>query len=208
LERGEIRLDDDFFALFKEDLQQPTLWKDFQERLRTKRNSTNASVTLPRLPEVDAEGLFWEMMRVSRNPDPYMFPALRKLKVSGQFLMGALSNTVIFPPGHPYNDDRIGLKDQFDFFISSAHSGLRKPDPRIYEYALKNMSDISTSQGGAGIQPSDVLFLDDIGENLKAAKQAGFRTLKVILGKSQYAVKELENITGLQLLENEERPKL
>jgi microsomal epoxide hydrolase len=202
-----MKLDDDFFSTFKQDLQQPSLWKQFHERRGAEGRSTDTA-DLPPLPNVDAEGLFWEMMRVSRSPDPYMFPALKKLKAAGQFLMGALSNTVIFPPGHPYNDDQIGLRDQFDFFVSSAHSGLRKPDSRIYEYALQNMNDISRGRGGEAIQPSDVLFLDDIGENLKAAKQAGFRTLKVILGKSQYAVKELETITGFPLFDTEERPKL
>ncbi|QKX62325.1 uncharacterized protein TRUGW13939_09484 [Talaromyces rugulosus] len=209
LERGEIKLDADFFKGFSQDLQQASLWEEFHGRLRSKKNGTASDITLPAsLPQLDAEYLFWEMMRISRDPDPFMFPALRKLKASGQFLMGALSNTVIFPSDHPYAADTIGLRDQFHFFVSSAHTGLRKPDPRIYAHALEKMNELSASRGEAKIRPSDVLFLDDIGENLKAAKRAGFGTLKVVLGQTQDAVKELENATGLRLLDDGVAPKL
>ena len=44
-----------------------------------------------------------------------------------------------------------------------------------------------------------MLFLDDIGENLKAGKARGFRTLKVHLGRAFEAVDELEEVTGLKL---------
>ncbi|CRG89696.1 60S ribosomal protein L5 [Talaromyces islandicus] len=201
LERGEIQLDAGFFKSFSQDLHQASLWKEFHERRRSKNGSGSSDSLLPALPKLDAEYLFWEMMRISREPDPFMFPALNRLKASDQFLMGALSNTVIFPPGHPYQADTIGLRDQFHFFVSSAHTGLRKPDPRIYAHALERMNEIAAVKGQAKISPSDVLFLDDIGENLKGAKQAGFRTLKVVLGRTQDAVKELENATGLPLLE-------
>ena len=51
----------------------------------------------------------------------------------------------------------------------------------------------------AGVRPEDILFLDDIGENLKAAKKIGFRTVKVNLGRAFEAVDELEKITSLKL---------
>jgi HAD superfamily hydrolase (TIGR01509 family) len=210
LERGEILLNADFFTAFKRDLQQPSLWKEFHRRLQTKKgiSSSVALDSLPPLPAIDAEYLFWEMMGVSRNPDPFMFPALRRLKASGKYLMGALSNTIIFPPGHPFREDTIGLREQFDFFISSAHTGLRKPDPRIYAHALEKANELSAGKGGVRVNASDVVFLDDIGENLKAAKNIGFGTIKVVLDRTQDAVRELENITGLQLLDDADRPKL
>ena len=204
LERGEIKMDADFFANFNKDLRIPALWEHFHQR-RQQNQTSNAASTLPPLPEVDAEWLFWEMMRISRTPDPYMFPVLKKLRDSGKFLVGALSNTTIFPDGHPYNEDATGLKSQFDFFISSAHTGLRKPDPRIYEAALKEMDALAKKKGIDGIAASDIVFLDDIGENLKHAKKAGMRTIKVTLGKTQDAVKELEKITGLELLDEKAR---
>jgi hypothetical protein len=38
------------------------------------------------------------MMDGSRAPDPWMFPALKKLKASGKHILAALSNTMIYPP--------------------------------------------------------------------------------------------------------------
>ncbi|EDP56525.1 epoxide hydrolase, putative [Aspergillus fumigatus A1163] len=194
LERGEIKLDADFFKASMRDCR------------RSKH--PGVPISAPPLPEIDAEWLFWEMMRVSRTPDPYMYPALQKLKASGQFIIGALSNTVIFPDGHPYNSDSNGVKSQFDFFISSAHTGLRKPDPKIYAAALREMDTLAKKRGLQGVEPSDVVFLDDIGENLKAAKNAGLRTIKVNLGRTQDAIRELEKITGLQLLDTGDKAKL
>lgn len=204
-------MDAEFFAGFTSDLQDPELWKQFHERLRQKNgaNGKESTAGIPPLPKIDGEYLFWEMMGMSRAKDPYIFPALRKLKASGQFLIGALSNTVIFPEGHPYNDhERDGLREQFDFYVSSAHIGLRKPDPRVYTMALKEMEDLAVRRGLKGFKPDDIVFLDDIGENLKGAKKAGMRTLKVVLGRTQDTVKELEKITGLQLLDSEEKARL
>ncbi|KAL4809361.1 hypothetical protein BDV18DRAFT_157116 [Aspergillus unguis] len=192
LERGDIKMDADFFTEFNKDLRDPGLWKLFNEGLR-KKDATKLLASDPPLPEIDAEWLFWEMMRISRTPDRFMWPALRKLKESGQFIMGALSNTVIFPEGHEFNDDTIGRKAMFDFFISSAHTGLRKPDPKIYQVALEEMNAAARRKGlKQSVQASDVIFLDDIGQNLKPAKAIGMRTIKVNLGHIEDAVKELE----------------
>ncbi|RJE22415.1 epoxide hydrolase [Aspergillus sclerotialis] len=208
LERGEIKMDADFFAGFNRDLKIPELWKQFNERALKKKAPNSTVSTLPPLPELDAEWLFWEMMRISRTADPYMFPALKKLRESGQFILGALSNTTIFPEGHEFNSDVSGVKSQFDFFISSAHTGLRKPDPKIYEVAIKEMDVLAKKKGLKGISPSDIVFLDDIGQNLKGAKNAGMRTIKVNLGKTQDAVKELEKVTGLSLLDGQDKARL
>jgi methionine salvage enolase-phosphatase E1 len=56
-------------------------------------------------------------------------------------------------------------------------------------------------QGLGGVNVGDVLFLDDIGANLKGAKSVGMRTLKVDLGKTEAVVRELEELTGVKLLE-------
>ena len=37
----------------------------------------------------------------------------------------------------------------------------------------------------------DVLFLDDIGENCRMAREVGMRTIKVQLGRTEEAVREL-----------------
>ena len=47
--------------------------------------------------------------------------------------------------------------------------GLRKPDPRIYLLACESLA----------IEPAEAVFLDDIGRNLKIARELGMTTIKV-----------------------------
>ena len=172
---------------------------------KTKGSITQSKSSIPPLPSIDAEALFWEMMRVSREPDPYIFPALKKLKASNIFIIGALSNTVIYPPDHEYNTDRAEVRSQFDSFISSAHVGLRKPDRKIYDLAVKELDRVSKEKGGRGLKAGDIVFLDDIGENLKTGKGVGMQTIKVQLGKTWRAVEELEKVTAMDLMDAETR---
>ncbi|MCC7122733.1 MAG: HAD-IA family hydrolase [Gammaproteobacteria bacterium] len=57
----------------------------------------------------------------------------------------------------------------FDLVIESSKEGMRKPDPRIYALACERM----------GVVPAEVVYLDDLGINLKPAKHLGMTTLKV-----------------------------
>lgn len=203
-------MDDKFFAGFNRDLRDADRWRAFYEAQRVK--NPQLSDKLPPVPELDGEWLFNEMMASSDSPDPWMFPALQKLKASGKYILAALSNTVIFEPGHPlYKPDFFDhpVKQIFDVFVSSAHVGLRKPDPAIYQFALKQVNSYALDRAQTprgkelgwlqGVKPQDILFLDDIGENLKTAKKEGFGTVKVNLGRAFEAVDELEKVTGLSL---------
>ncbi|KAF4313097.1 epoxide hydrolase [Botryosphaeria dothidea] len=215
VERGEIPLDDAFFEQFARDLANPRIWPAYWAKDREGRDAGDS----PPPPRIDAKAMFWGMMRVSRTPDPWMWPALGKLRevasAEGWLLLGALSNTVVFPEGVRDETGRVfesglnlgdgqtgDVKTVFDVFVSSAHVGLRKPDRRIYDLAVKLLDEEARKKGWeSGVEPGDVLFLDDIGQNLRAARELGMRTLKVELGKSWKAVKELEEVLGLNLLE-------
>ncbi|ETI27896.1 hypothetical protein G647_00345 [Cladophialophora carrionii CBS 160.54] len=189
LERGEIPNDATYFRLFKADLERPDLWARFHaEKLHVS--------DPPPVPAIDAETLYWNMMGNSRKPDPWMYPALLKLKAHGWGL-AALSNTTVFPEGHPFNEPGPeDVKGVFELFVSSAHVGMRKPNRDIYEYTLKLIRE----RWGQDIRAEDVVFFDDIGENLKTAKSLGIRTVRVVLGKTKDAVRELERLTGLELV--------
>lgn len=78
------------------------------------------------------------------------------------------------------------LKTLFDHYIESAVLGLRKPDPAIYTKACEVV----------GVQPSEVVFLDDIGLNLKSAQGVGMTTIRVELGRAEKAIEELERVLG------------
>jgi putative hydrolase of the HAD superfamily len=75
----------------------------------------------------------------------------------------------------------------FDHVIESAKIGLRKPDPKIY----RMMTD------ALGVDPNNCVYLDDLGVNLKPAREMGMTTIKV--ASADQAIAELEAATGLTL---------
>lgn len=207
LERGEIPLDEDYYREFKADLERKDFWEEYYRKVHSLGGEqTIDSSTMPPVPSIDAEKLFLTMMTQSKRPDPFMYPALKKLKASGKFKLAALSNNVIFPEGHflrKISEDEV--KSIFEIFVGSSAVGMRKPDRDIYEYTMEKIR----SKWGRELQPEDVIFLDDIGGNLKTARSLGMRTIRVILGKTDDAVRELERVTGLKLLEQDgARPRL
>ena len=228
IERGECELNDAWFEDFKKQLSIPEHWEEFWKKQSVKNNAGGipaaAVEKVPPVPDIDAKKMFWQMMRISRTPDPYMYPALKKLKESERFVLGALSNTVHFPTGilddegvlfekglihppapHPQSSDSTSIAEMFDAYISSAHVGVRKPDPAAYDLAVGELDKLAKQKGMGSVTAKDVLFLDDIGVNLKWAKKSGLRTIKVELGKTRQAVEDLQRQTGLVLIDERAR---
>ncbi len=58
----------------------------------------------------------------------------------------------------------------FSQVIESSKIGMRKPDPEIYKYTCEQM----------GKKPDQILYLDDLGVNLKPAAAMGMKTIKVL----------------------------
>lgn len=73
----------------------------------------------------------------------------------------------------------------FDQVIESSKEGIRKPNPQIYLTACERL----------GVQPHNAVFLDDLGINLKPARELGMQTIKV-LSEAQ-AIDDLAKLTGL-----------
>ncbi|MCG8490365.1 MAG: HAD-IA family hydrolase [Sneathiellales bacterium] len=76
----------------------------------------------------------------------------------------------------------------FDQVIESSKIGMRKPEPKIYEYACEQME----------VSPENVLYLDDLGINLKPAAAMGMKTIKVL--NEEQALKELGDALELNFL--------
>ena len=72
----------------------------------------------------------------------------------------------------------------FDVVIESSKAGVRKPDPRFYEMACEQLA----------IEPSEAVFLDDLGINLKPARAMGMTTIKVV--DPDAALDDLEAAVG------------
>ena len=73
----------------------------------------------------------------------------------------------------------------FDLVVESSVEGVRKPNPEIYKIACDRL----------GVSCSQAIFLDDLGINLKPAKELGMRTIKVV--SQEQAIDDLSALTGL-----------
>ena len=116
------------------------------------------------------------------NMRPEMLQLVRRLRKSG-YLVAALTNNWLLDDGGTSTGLDV-LKAEFDVFVESSRAGVAKPDPAIYEMALREL----------GVRAEDAVFLDDIGRNLKPAKQMGMTTIKVTSAKE--AIAELDRVLG------------
>ena len=122
---------------------------------------------------------------------PEMVKALRVIKETCS--IGCITNNVNTGagPGMAKSQSKAeaiaDIMSLFEIVIESSKVGMRKPDPRIYELACKEM----------GIEPSEAIYLDDLGINLKPARALGMSTIKVL--SAGQAIDELEQQLGLSL---------
>lgn len=114
---------------------------------------------------------------------------VRALELCSQRFCTALltNNFVTGTPEWSSGGSFAELLGYFDFVVESSTVGARKPEPRFYEYALEL----------AGVEASQVVFLDDLGINLKPAREMGMTTIKVT--DPATAIAELESVLGMDL---------
>ncbi|MCJ1314538.1 hypothetical protein MMC25_008220 [Agyrium rufum] len=169
-------------------------------------SSRSPPSSVPPIPQINTRTLFPLIISRAGTLDPHMYPYLERLKASKKFVLGALSNTIPTEKTNaealatPTSQARDKLAKIFDVFIPSAEIGMRKPEARIYHHAMDEMNKFAAKKGLGRIEKGeDVVFVDDIGENLRAAKEeVCWRTVKVGLGKTKDAVSELERLTGVR----------
>lgn len=73
------------------------------------------------------------------------------------------------------------IMSRFDLVVESSKVGVRKPEPAFYEYACTAL----------GVDPTECVFLDDLGINLKPAAAMGMTTIKVM--SAEQAIADLEH---------------
>ncbi|MEZ4330803.1 MAG: HAD family phosphatase [Myxococcota bacterium] len=135
---------------------------------------------------IDARHMMARMADASA-PCPAMLEAIRRLRAAG-FRAGALTNNWAQAEPTGTRDGTRALRGHFDLFIESSVEGLRKPDPALYRLACERL----------GVTPQAVIFLDDIGANLKPARTLGMATIKV--EEPMAALAELSQLVGLDLI--------
>ena len=123
-----------------------------------------------------------ERIAIEAQPRPRMLAAIRSIRARG-LRTAALTNNWIGDGTR----ERDWLGDVFEVVVESAVEGLRKPDPRIYQVALARL----------GVAAAETIFLDDIGRNLKPARELGMTTIKV--DDEAQALAELAQALGFAL---------
>nr|QDP27161.1 HAD-IA family hydrolase [Bradyrhizobium cosmicum] len=119
---------------------------------------------------------------------PEMVEALKRIKA--QFKTGCITNNLPANAIGSMTGRSLYVAEVmvlFDHVIESAKIGLRKPDPRIYRLMVETLK----------VDPKACVYLDDLGVNLKPAREMGMTTVKVTSGAQ--AIAELEAATGLKL---------
>jgi epoxide hydrolase-like predicted phosphatase len=122
-----------------------------------------------------------ERMAAGSTPRPAMLAAIARIRERG-LKVAALTNN-----WRGEGDDPHALRDRFDVFVESCVLGVRKPDPRIYRHTLAELR----------VEAREAAFLDDIGRNLKPARELGLATIKV--DDPDRALSELEALLGFGL---------
>ena len=122
---------------------------------------------------------------------PQMVEALRR--IAARLKTGCITNNVNAGQGAGMassTDKAAQVKEVmglFEMVIESSKVGIRKPDPKIYEMACKELD----------VDPAETVYLDDLGINLKPARAMGMTTIKVI--DPYVALGELEAVVGFTL---------
>jgi putative hydrolase of the HAD superfamily len=120
---------------------------------------------------------------------PRMLEALRRCHE--RLKTALLTNNFVIGEASGEADTNAGplaeVSDYLDVVVESSKVGLRKPDTAIYELVCDEL----------GVSPSDAVFLDDLGVNLKPARAMGMTTIKV--ADPDDALAELEKIVGFPL---------
>ncbi len=124
------------------------------------------------------------------TPRSRMVNALDRTRESG-YTIACLTNNVSASrddgPDAEASTEVQHILGKFHHVVESSKIGVRKPEPRFYEIACATV----------GATPSECVFLDDLGINLKPAAALGMHTIKVV--DPDVALDELAELLKLPL---------
>ena len=203
---GGVILSSPFEAFNRYELE-TGLPKDFIRGLNARNPDTNAWAKMER-SEVSLDGfvaLFeeearqqghtvevWKILQaLSGDIRPQMVEALRRCKAA--FRVACITNNMKSGegPGMARSPEKAKavaeIMTLFEHVVESSKLGLRKPDPQIYRHACDLLD----------VPPERCVYLDDLGINLKPAREMGMRTIKVV--NPDVAIDELQAMVGVPL---------
>jgi putative hydrolase of the HAD superfamily len=118
---------------------------------------------------VDARAVLQLVLNVPATREHARVPVMDAVQRcrDGGLRVGLLTNNMVAMDTSPYT---AWVYEEFDVVVESCRVGLRKPDSALYPLACARL----------GTSPERTVLLDDLGINLKSARQAGLHTIKVI----------------------------
>ncbi len=142
-------------------------YEEWCERLRASTSMSQA--------QLDAYmAAFWDIYM--GNPNEELIAYFRALRP--RYRTAILSNS--FVGAREHEEARYGFTSMVDVAIYSHEEGVRKPDPRIFAIASERL----------GVPPSEIIFLDDLSENVDAARACGFHA--VLFTSTSQAIADIE----------------
>ena len=97
-----------------------------------------------------------------------MVSFLRELK--SDFKLGCITNNVKSSSEENNDNETKEAMSLFDHVIESSIVGIRKPNPEIYMMSCDALK----------VSPDQCIYLDDLGINLKPARELGMTTIKAV----------------------------
>jgi FMN phosphatase YigB (HAD superfamily) len=174
---ARLGLEDDEFTMRLDGLGgDPVLGEVTEDEIRT---HWQRSLDLSDAVADELMGDFWRWyVGVLDQPLFDWFSARRPAQ-----LTGILSNS---GPGAREREACWCFADVTDDIVYSHEVGLKKPDPAIYLLA----------QGRLGVEPEEILFLDDVSGHVDAARAAGWHA--VLHESTPGSIAELERIIAVE----------
>jgi putative hydrolase of the HAD superfamily len=117
------------------------------------------------------------------EPNEPMIELMRELRGRG-YRMALLTNNV--REWEPLWRGMLPVDEIFEVIVDSAFVGSRKPEPEIYELTLERI--------GGGIGATECLFVDDVEDNVNAARELGMTV--VHFQASDQAIAEIKGALG------------
>jgi epoxide hydrolase-like predicted phosphatase len=139
-------------------------------------------ITKAPLPLPEGESLWAREFRKRYRVFDDVLNVVDQLKQLG-YQVAVLSNSI---EPHTAVNREMGVYDPFPLVVLSQDVGFIKPDPEIYLYTLKKL----------GVKPEESVFIDDLEENVVAARNLGMKG--IVFQNCKQMIQELK-LLGISL---------
>jgi putative hydrolase of the HAD superfamily len=142
-----------------------------------------------RLTDADAAEQFLRDYYAQNRIRRQVVAAVRGLRQ--RYKVGLLTNTTPDYDVRARASYGIDVDLDFDARAASAETGLRKPDPAIYELLLDRL----------GCMPEQAVFVDDALRSVDAARALGMHTVQFV--RPDTSLRELESLLGHSIADSD-----